>query len=181
MWNVNDAAINALRTPFLKRASQVIHTKSVCLLFFSFIDQPVFIIFFFLSFFFLSFSRAAANNASNNDGIERLFKMLAGVLHERRKKNGERNGRISGSRCLTSSNPQAIKFSRSVTLSSLSSEIRGILEFIEPIPDTKKIKQIDEGKSRFVSQVGNYLIIEMPGRVQNPISSCFRTRDERKK
>lgn len=124
--------------------------------------------------FFLLFSRAAANNTSNNDGIEWLFKMLARVLHNRRKKKGKRNGRISGSsRCLTSSNPQAIKFSRSVTLSSLSSEIRGILEFIEPIPDTKKIKQIDAGKLRFISQVRNYLIIEMPGRVQTRFQVAF--------
>lgn len=95
--------------------------------------------------------------------------------------SGNRGIGESGSRCLTSSNPRAIKFSRSVTLSSLSSETRGILEFLGPIPDTKKIKQIDVGKLRFVSQVRDYLIIEMLGRVQRTrFQRCFRTWDERK-
>lgn len=161
MWNVNDAAINALRTLNISQTCQQSnpdeHRMFTLLQFYRF---PLF----FFSFFF--FFARAANNTSNNDGIEWSFKTLARVLHNCRKKNGERNGRISGSQCLTNSNPQAIKFSRSVTLSSLSSEIRGILEFIEPIPDTKKIKQIDAAKSRFISRVRNYLIIEMPARVQ---------------
>lgn len=161
MWNVNDAAINALRTLFLKHASEVIQTNSVCLLFFGFID-------FLFSFFLFSSSSleqltTRRTMMESNDYLKRwrAYYITAG----RRTAKG-RNGRISGSQCLTNSNPQAIKFSRSVTLSSLSSEIRGILEFIEPIPDTKKIKQIDAGKSRFISRVRNYLIIEMPARVQ---------------